>query len=120
MQFGKVLLVLSAIGLSSPASATTIDFGGLTAIPNGDFVPAYQEDGFNFIFTNGEFYAAQVFGNPLPALYAGPVNGGPTDHRFQLSVLGQAGPSPCQVSILRRMVTRPAPNSVVGTYRASI
>jgi hypothetical protein len=60
---------------SAAASATTLTFSGLTGA-NGTLVATYTEGGFTGTTTLGEFFRGQVFGNPLPSLFAGPAQGG--------------------------------------------
>jgi hypothetical protein len=61
---------------SAAASATTITFSGLAGA-NGTPVATYAEGGFTVANITGGpfFFQDQLFGNPIPSLFAEPVEG---------------------------------------------
>jgi len=63
---------------SATVSATTITFAGLAGA-NGTPVATYTEGGFTVTTTVGQFFQGQLFGNPIPSLFAGPIQGGPVN-----------------------------------------
>lgn len=52
-----------------PASATTINFNTLGG-SNGDVFTTYSQKGYTVSAGSGTVYVGQVFGNPVPDLYA--------------------------------------------------
>jgi hypothetical protein len=70
------LILAGGTFASAAASATTITFSGLAGA-NGDPVATYTEGGFTVATAVGQFFQGQLFGNPLPSLFAGPIGGGP-------------------------------------------
>ena len=79
MRFAKLLLsaVFAAYCfIPCGASATIITFGGLGGA-NGSLFTTDTEGGFTVTSTVGEWFEAQVFGNPIPSIVAGGVFGGP-------------------------------------------
>src|ERR1700682_310009 len=81
--FAGVILAGGVIA-SVPASATTITFSGLTGA-NGTPVTTYTEAGFTVTSTLGQFFQGQVFGNPIPSLFAGPAQGGPVNDGLDIT-----------------------------------
>jgi hypothetical protein len=67
---GAVMLAGGTVA-SAAASATTITFFGLSGA-NGDLVATYTEGGFTVTTTVGQFRQGQLFGNPVPSLFAAP------------------------------------------------
>jgi hypothetical protein len=51
---------------------------------NGAPVAAYTEGGFTVATTLGQFFQGQIFGNPIPSLFAGPAQGGPADDALDI------------------------------------
>lgn len=60
-----------AIG-ATPAMATVIGFDPLSG-NNGDAYSGHSENGYDVSVTGGQWFEAHVFGNPIPAIYAGPI-----------------------------------------------
>jgi hypothetical protein len=58
------------------ANATTIDFSNLAG-SNGDPYAGSSQDSFTVTPVLGSWFEAQIFGNPVPSIFAGPV-GSPT------------------------------------------
>src|SRR5262249_47209229 len=58
--------------VSTAASATTITFSGLAGA-NATPVATYTEGGFNVTTIVGQFFQGQLFGNPVPSIFAGPL-----------------------------------------------
>jgi len=94
---GALCLAISAMAAGG-ASATTITFGGLSGA-NGDPLTTYMESGFTVSPTLGTWLQGQLFGNPVPSIFSGPLFGSPpTDavtvtepgHRFTFSQLDLA------------------------------
>ena len=94
---GALCLAISALAAGG-ASATTITFGGLSGA-NGDPLTTYMESGFTVSPTLGTWLQGQLFGNPVPSIFSGPLFGSPaTDavtvtepgHRFTFSQLDLA------------------------------
>jgi hypothetical protein len=56
--------------LRTSASAATITFSGLTGANGTLLTMPYTEGGFTVNTTLGEFFQAQLFGNPIPSLFA--------------------------------------------------
>ena len=56
--------------LCTSASAATITFSGLTGANGTLLTIPYTEGGFTVNTTAGEFFQAQLFGNPIPSLFA--------------------------------------------------
>ena len=81
--FAGVILAGGVIA-SAAASATTITFSGLTGA-NGTPVATYTEGGFTVTTTLGQFFQGQVFGNPIPSLFAGPAQGGPVNDALDVT-----------------------------------
>jgi hypothetical protein len=69
---------------SAAASATTITFSGLAGA-NGTPVATYTEGGFTVTATLGQFFQGQAFGNPIPSLFAGPIQGGPVNDALDVT-----------------------------------
>ena len=65
----SALLVLSFCGA---AGATTIAFDPLIA-PNGTPYAGHTEKGFTVAPLTANWFVAQLFGNPVPDIFAGPV-----------------------------------------------
>jgi hypothetical protein len=74
---GAIILAGGTLA-SAAASATTITFGGLTGA-NGAPVAQYSEGGFTVTTTVGQWFEGQLFGNPVPSIFAGPLLGGPAN-----------------------------------------
>jgi hypothetical protein len=74
--FGAACLAVCAM-FAGVASATTITFNGLAGA-NGDPLTTYTESGFTVTPTVGMWFQGQNFGNPIPSIFAGPINNGPT------------------------------------------
>jgi hypothetical protein len=81
------IIVVGGVIASSAASATTITFSSLTGA-NGTPVAAYTEGGFTVTTTLGQFFQGQVFGNPIPSLFAGPAQGGPANDALDVTRSG--------------------------------
>jgi hypothetical protein len=81
--FAGVILAGGVIA-SAAASATTITFSGLAGA-NGTPVATYTEGGFTVSTTLGQFFQGQVFGNPIPSLFAGPAQGGPVNDALDVT-----------------------------------
>jgi hypothetical protein len=75
--FGAICLAASGMSAGG-ASATTITFNGLAGA-NGDPFTTYSESGFTVSPTLGSWFQGQLFGNPAPSIFAGPLLGGPTN-----------------------------------------
>lgn len=60
---------LAILTFSSAASAAVITFDGLSGA-SADPLGPYSEDGFTVTPTLGKWKQSQVFGNPLPSIYA--------------------------------------------------
>jgi hypothetical protein len=80
-------VILASGALASAASATTITFSGLAGA-NGTPVATYTEGGFTVTTIVGQFFQGQVFGNPVPSLFAGPVQGGPRNNTLDVKMNG--------------------------------
>jgi hypothetical protein len=78
------LTFAGAMLASAAASATTITFSGLAGA-NGTPVATYTEGGFTATNTIGQFFEGQEFGNPVPSLFAGPVEGGPVNNALAVT-----------------------------------
>ena len=78
-----IVLMLGVTTLAS-ASATTVTFSGLTGA-NGTPVATYTEGGFTVTSTLGQFFQGQLFGNPIPSLFAGPLLGGPVNDALDVT-----------------------------------
>ena len=78
------VIVAGGMIASAVASATTITFSGLTGA-NGTPVATYTEGGFTVTTTLGQFFQGQVFGNPIPSLFAGPAQGGPANDTLDVT-----------------------------------
>lgn len=76
--FAPLTCLLAAMSLPVVASAATIDFNTLGGT-NGDNFTTYTENGFTITNSAGQFFSGQVYGNPLPSIYAGPDFGPGTD-----------------------------------------
>jgi len=70
------IVLMFGVTMFASASATTITFSGLTGA-NGTPVATYTEGGFTVTSTLGQFFQGQLFGNPIPSLFAGPLLGSP-------------------------------------------
>jgi len=70
------------------ASATTITFSGLSGV-NGAPFTTYTESGFTVSPTLGAWFQGQAFGNPVPSIFAGPINGGPSNDAVTVTEGGQ-------------------------------
>ena len=81
------LAVFSAFCVPHFASATTITFGSLTGV-NGSNFTTYTEAGYTVTNSAGQFFVGTVFGDPIPDLYAGPTNGGPTADAIVITKAG--------------------------------
>ncbi|HYN02588.1 MAG TPA: PEP-CTERM sorting domain-containing protein, partial [Vicinamibacteria bacterium] len=66
------LAMLLAMQTASYATLITIDFGPLVGA-NQDPYLGHVEDGFAVSPTGGDWFEAQIFGNPVPSIFAGPV-----------------------------------------------
>jgi hypothetical protein len=75
--FGAICLAASGMSAGG-ASATTITFNGLAG-GNGAAFTTYTESGFTVGPTLGSWFQAQLFGNPVPSIVAGPDFAGPTN-----------------------------------------
>jgi hypothetical protein len=102
--FAGVILACGVLA-SGAASATTITFSGSGLIgsgligANGTPVATYTEaehttvvnnvttatGGFTVTTTLGQFFQGQVFGNPIPSLFAGPAQGGPVNDALDVT-----------------------------------
>jgi hypothetical protein len=80
---GTIILAGGTLA-SAAASATTITFSGLAGA-NGDPVATYTEGGFTVTTTVGQFFQGQLFGNPPPSLFAGPIGGGPRNDSLDVT-----------------------------------
>jgi hypothetical protein len=69
----KMSIAVMALGAAvGSVTAAVIEFDGLTGA-NGDPFTSYTEDGFTVDATAGDWFEAQVFGNPVPSIFAGPI-----------------------------------------------
>jgi hypothetical protein len=84
-RIGKVALIAFAvITFARPAGATTIiDFNNLVA-PNGTPFTTTTENGYTVSVLTGSWFVGQIFGNPVPDIFLGPV-GSPTPGSISIS-----------------------------------
>ncbi len=86
-RIGRVALIaLAAVVLARPASATTvtiIDFNNLVA-PNGTPFTSTTENGYTVTALSGSWFVGQLFGNPVPDVFLGPV-GNPAQGSIEVS-----------------------------------
>jgi hypothetical protein len=80
---GAIILAGGTLA-SATASGTTITFGGLTGA-NGAPVAQYSEGGFTVTTTVGQWFEGQLFGNPVPSIFAGPIGGGPANNAIAVT-----------------------------------
>jgi hypothetical protein len=85
--FGVVCVAVSGIA-GGGASATTITFGGLNGA-NEDPFTTYTESGFTVSPTLGTWFQGQLFGNPAPSIFSGPVSGSPATDAVTVTEGGQ-------------------------------
>ncbi|WP_310485870.1 PEP-CTERM sorting domain-containing protein [Chamaesiphon sp. VAR_48_metabat_403] len=78
---GLTAFVISAV--SQPATAAIISFNTLVGA-NGDPYLGSSEAGFTITPTLGNWFQGQIFGNPTPSIFAGPIS----------------SPSPSQINIV--------------------
>jgi hypothetical protein len=78
------IILAGGVVAAAAASATTITFSGLSGA-NGTPVATYTEGGFTVTTTLGQFFQGQVFGNPIPSLFAGPAQGGPANDALDVT-----------------------------------
>ena len=64
------LMLTAGMLLCASASAATITFSGLAGANGDPLTTPYTEAGFTVNTTAGEFFQAQLFGNPIPSLFA--------------------------------------------------
>ena len=82
------LLVASLLMLwATETMANNIGFDNLPG-NNLDSFTSYVEDGYTVSATSGSWYVAKVFGNEIPAIFAGPI-GSPVESR--ISVIYEGG-----------------------------
>jgi hypothetical protein len=88
--FAVVPAALLFMSVSAIAGATTIDFSNLVGA-NGDPYAGTVNiaDGFNVQAQPGKWFEAQIFGNPIPSIFAGPI-GSPSNSGLALT-LGPSG-----------------------------
>ncbi|MDO9432589.1 MAG: PEPxxWA-CTERM sorting domain-containing protein [Phenylobacterium sp.] len=69
-------LVAAAVLMAAPmaAQAAVVSFDGLPGA-NGSVFATYSEDGFTVSKTAGDAFVGQLYGNPLPSIFAGPYYG---------------------------------------------
>jgi hypothetical protein len=91
MKTRSVVLTATILAGGTLASAggwaNTITFSGLSGA-NGAPVTTYTEAGFTVTTTVGQFFQGQAFGNPIPSLFAGPINNGPTNDALDVTKNG--------------------------------
>ena len=66
---GGLMLTVGML-LCTSASGATITFSGLAGANGTLLTMPYTEGGFTVNTTAGEFFQAQLFGNPIPSLFA--------------------------------------------------
>jgi hypothetical protein len=77
---GSVLTALLWVSTTGTASATTIDFSNLGG-NNGDPYSFSAQDGF-IVLAGPGWFEAHAFGNPIPDIFAGPVDSPSTSSLF--------------------------------------
>jgi hypothetical protein len=87
MLLGAVCLAVFGM-VPGGASATIITFSGLTGA-NGSSFTTYTESGFTVNPTLGSWFQGQLFGNPPPSIFAGPLLGGPSTDAVTVTEGGQ-------------------------------
>src|SRR3954453_12452449 len=78
------IVLMFGVTMFASASATTITFSGLTGA-NGTPVETYTEGGFTVTSPLGQFFQGQLFGNPIPSLFAGPLLGSPMNDALDVT-----------------------------------
>lgn len=68
-----LLVALLVMLWATEAMAVTIGFDNLGGLNQSPFT-SYTEDGYTVTKTGGNWFVAKVFGNAIPAIYAGPIN----------------------------------------------
>jgi hypothetical protein len=69
-----LLVALLVMLWGTEAMAVTIGFDSLSGSNQSPFTSFYMEDGYKVTPTGGNWFVAKVFGNAIPAIYAGPIN----------------------------------------------
>jgi hypothetical protein len=80
---GTVAL-LAGMLLSAPASGTTITFSGLSGANEAPFT-TYTESGFTVTPLTGTWFQGQIFGNPVPSIFSGPLFGSPATDSIEIT-----------------------------------
>ena len=73
-------------GVTCASATTTIDFSNLGGA-NGDPYTGSTESGFTITTPTGTWQQGQLYGNPTPSIFAGPI-GSPSDSSIQLVFSG--------------------------------
>ena len=70
--------LLFAVIIPASAATTTIDFNGLPGANNDPF-STFTENGYTVTNSQGQFFVGELYGNPIPDIFAGPAYGPATD-----------------------------------------
>ena len=80
--FAVVITLFTAL-FAWNAQAAVIGFDPLNG-PNGSAYTGHTENGFTVTPTQGNWFQAQVYGNPVPSIYGGPINS-PTTSQIKVT-----------------------------------